>query len=76
MLISGSDDGIICAWDINKGSAETNMISPLISVRDSHLGQVVEDITWSHFNENEFASVGDDKCLRLWDLREPDQSVN
>lgn len=38
-------------------------------MREAHSGQVVEDVQWSHFSETELASVGDDKCLRVWDLR-------
>ena len=75
LLISGSDDGIICAWDVNKCGTDSNVVSPVVSVRDAHSGQVVEDVTWSHFNENEFASVGDDRHLRLWDLRDPHSCV-
>jgi WD40 repeat protein len=44
-------------------------MQPLITLKEAHQGEVVEDVIWSHFSESEFASVGDDKCLRVWDLR-------
>jgi histone-binding protein RBBP4 len=36
---------------------------------DGHLG-VVEDVAWHNMNPDIFASVGDDKNLMLWDLRD------
>ena len=32
---------------------------------------MVEDVAWSYHDENAFASVGDDKRLKLWDKRQP-----
>jgi len=31
---------------------------------------VVEDVCWNHHEENEFASVSDDKKLKIWDIRQ------
>ena len=36
---------------------------------DAH-SQVVEDVAWNQFNINEFASVSDDKKLKIWDKRQ------
>lgn len=43
---------------------------------DAH-SQVVEDVAWNHFDMNEFASVSDDKKLKIWDLRQkqPSRSI-
>ena len=72
MLVSGSDDGIVCIWDICQ--SESKEVKPLTSMRDAHSGQVIEDVQWSHFSENELVSVGDDKCLRVWDIRSGNES--
>jgi WD40 repeat protein len=32
---------------------------------------VVEDVCWNHHDLNEFASVSDDKKLKIWDARSP-----
>ena len=37
---------------------------------DNAHAQVVEDVSWNHHNENEFASVSDDKKLKIWDMRQ------
>lgn len=74
MLVSGSDDGFVCAWNINQG--DSKILTPIILAKDAHQGHVVEDVTWSHFNESEFVSVGDDKCLRLWDLRSAEGCIS
>ena len=36
---------------------------------DAH-SQVVEDVAWNYFDDGEFASVSDDKKLKIWDLRQ------
>ena len=35
---------------------------------DAH-SSVVEDVAWNRINSNEFASVSDDKKLKIWDKR-------
>ena len=30
----------------------------------------MEDVCWNHHNEHEFASVSDDRKLKIWDMRE------
>jgi WD40 repeat protein len=38
---------------------------------------VVEDVCWHNFNKDLFGSVGDDKYLRIWDLRKNNnKSIN
>jgi WD40 repeat protein len=31
----------------------------------------VEDVAWNNFDEFIFSTVGDDKKLKIWDLRDP-----
>lgn len=44
------------------------MVDPIFKT-EAH-SQVVEDVCWNQIDENEFASVSDDRKLKLWDLRE------
>jgi WD40 repeat protein len=44
-------------------------VVPALHTYDSHSG-VVEDVAWHGIHPDIFASVGDDKKLMIWDLRE------
>ena len=61
MLISGSDDNLVCLWDVNKPNQLSNTLEPL-HVFEGH-SQVVEDVCWNYLDGNSFASVSDDKRL-------------
>ena len=61
---AGSDDNLVCLWDVAHAAAE---VSPL-SVLRGHSG-VVEDVDWSKQQPHLFGSVGDDRQLLLWDSR-------
>lgn len=67
LLLSGSDDGIICVWDVESASQLYSSMEPL-SKYEEHAG-VVEDVAWHRFNSEIFGTVGDDKKLLLWDTR-------
>lgn len=69
LLLSGSDDCKICVWDIQQQNQLSEKIDPFFSVTDAH-SQVVEDVCWNYHDQNEFASVSDDKKLKIWDLRQ------
>jgi WD40 repeat protein len=71
-LLSGSDDKLICLWDISKGSKD----SPLqpLNIFQGH-EEVVEDVAWNPHHESYFGSVGDDKLLCLWDTRRPEKPI-
>ena len=75
-LLSGSEDEIICHWDIqasyNSNNNNASSIKPL-NVFRGH-GGIVEDVAWHYSQENVFASVGDDFRLILWDLRSASES--
>lgn len=76
LLLSGSDDGIICIWDINSLSKEdSNVIEPINRIENSHDGKEIEDVCWNCFNDVLFASVGDDKRIILWDRRQEETSL-
>jgi len=68
-LASGSEDKIVCVWDINaavKPGTSPN-IGPLFSL-NGHEAEV-EDVAWNLHHEHFLASVGDDKAIIMWDTR-------
>ena len=73
-LISGSEDCTIKLWDINAAigpkTGSGTQIKP-ISTFKGH-SSVVEDVDWHHRDPYMIGSVGDDRAIRLWDVREKD----
>lgn len=63
-LASGSDDGIVCIWDIESKGKLKGEVSPTITYTDH--GDVVEDVNWHKHHETILASVSDDKLLRMF----------
>lgn len=66
-LLSGSDDAMICLWDIDGGHRSGNIMEH--KARYKHHMGVVEDVAWHRQHQNLFGSVGDDKSLVIWDTR-------
>jgi len=66
-LLSGSDDFLICLWDISGASKTKNTIDAK-AIFTSHTN-VVEDVAWHLHNEYIFGSVSDDHQLLIWDTR-------
>lgn len=61
-LISGSDDSLICLWDVNKNTVMDNNVRYITASRTFRAHEdVVEDVDWHPEQRNIFASVGDDK---------------
>ena len=60
ILLSGSDDGALCIWDINEISSTTVAQVSHITTSSS---AVIEDVAWSQRNGEVFYSVGDDSRL-------------
>ena len=79
LLLSGSNDHLVCMWDVSAAAAGASKkrgssfvcppIQPLHTFR-AH-SNVVEDVAWSNFHPEQFASCGDDQRLLLWDTRTP-----
>ena len=70
-LLSGSDDALVCLWDIS-GTKSSKSLDPL-AVFTAH-SDVVEDVAWHAHHDHVFASGGDDKLVFVWDTRCPDRS--
>jgi histone-binding protein RBBP4 len=64
-LLSGSDDAMLCLWDLREAGMEVNATQK----RSGHQS-VVEDVDWHKQYAHLFGSVGDDGHLLLWDVRE------
>ena len=73
ILASGSDDSLVCVWDIGgcleRGAREMQATS----VFRGHT-KGVEDVCWHPQHENILASVADDKILKTWDTRQRDEA--
>lgn len=67
-LASGSDDHLVCVWDINAASEANSTLHPYRTLA-AHTN-IVCDVSWSEFYSQMLASVGDDRKLILWDLRQ------
>ncbi|KAF7457731.1 histone-binding protein RBBP4 [Cryptosporidium felis] len=68
-LASGSDDTVICLWDINNREYNSiGKLEPIIKFKGHE--KSVQDISWNPSNENIMISVGDDGLILLWDIRE------
>lgn len=67
-LISGSDDTLICSWDITQATKTSHMLD----AKATYTGHtaVVEDVAFHLHQQHIFGSVGDDGKLMIWDTRE------
>uniref|UniRef100_A0A5S6Q5W0 WD_REPEATS_REGION domain-containing protein n=1 Tax=Trichuris muris TaxID=70415 RepID=A0A5S6Q5W0_TRIMR len=66
-LLSGSDDSVICLWDVNASTMEREALQPT-TMYTGH-ASIVEDVAWHVLHESIFGSVGDDRNLLIWDTR-------
>jgi len=71
-LLSGSEDKSLCLWNVESvtknSTAESGTQIPTISKFLGHT-DVVEDVDWHPKDENMIGSCGDDRTVRLWDIR-------
>jgi histone-binding protein RBBP4 len=72
-LLSGSDDGLICIWDLESKTENGNEVNALMTFHEHE--DIVEDVSWNKFHDSIFGSVSDDKTVRIWDSRK-DKSTN
>jgi histone-binding protein RBBP4 len=69
-LMSGSDDHKACIWDISAVTNNSVNVEPLVSLNAAH-SSIIEDVAWNHFDQNIFTTIGDDKKMKIWDMRDP-----
>jgi len=72
-LISGSDDHLVCYWDIRQMEKGVKEIQALRKF--SGHSSIVGDVSWYHFHDSIFGSVGDDGKLMIWDVRDPSNTT-
>ena len=79
-LLSGSEDTTLCLWNIesilgkNASTTTPGTQIPAMATFKGHT-DVVEDVDWHPKDPNMIASVGDDRTVRLWDVRHPDKGA-
>lgn len=71
-IASGSDDGLICVWDIS-AAKEGDKVNPK-SVLKFHTN-IVEDVAWHRTQPDILGSVSDDRKIAIWDDRNPEAPV-
>ena len=71
-LLSGSDDSLVCTWDISRGTKTSNILNATATYT-GHTS-VVEDVAYHQHHPQLFGTVGDDCKLMIWDLRDDDYS--
>mmetsp|Transcript_5612 Transcript_5612/g.9821 ORF Transcript_5612/g.9821 Transcript_5612/m.9821 type:complete len:433 (+) Transcript_5612:64-1362(+) len=70
LLVSGSDDNVVCVWDLAGSPGEE------VQARDLLRGHAaaVEDVAAHGLSPHLLGSVGDDARLCVWDLRANDRT--
>jgi len=72
-IASGSDDSLVCHWDIAGGSSTSKTSLHPLHIYRGH-GSIVNDVQFKNHEIDEFASVGDDGYFILWDARSKQSS--
>lgn len=78
-LLSGSEDTTLCLWNVESilgknASTKPGTQIPAMATFKGHT-DVVEDVDWHPKDPNMIGSVGDDRTVRLWDIRHPDKGA-
>ena len=67
-LLSGSDDHLVCQWDLGSGGGQRRKKLDAVATYRGHEGGV-NDVCWSPVAPHLFASASDDGSVALWDSR-------
>ena len=70
-LLSASNDRTVCLWDVEAN--KQNVTLQPKNIFTSH-EDAVGDVSWHRHHDSLFGSVGDDKKLYVWDIREDSKS--
>ncbi|KAJ3434182.1 histone-binding protein msi1 [Anaeramoeba flamelloides] len=73
-LLSGSDDSLVCYYDINGGTINDGQMDPIQTI-NFHTSSV-EDVSWQPVKQWVFGSVGDDQLLVVCDIRQPTKYIH
>jgi histone-binding protein RBBP4 len=72
LLLSGSDDGKICLWDLSEAKSSDVQAKNIWNANND--SAVIEDVAWHHYSQYLFGSVGDDNKIMIWDIRKDNNS--
>uniref|UniRef100_A0A7S4HBU8 Histone-binding protein RBBP4-like N-terminal domain-containing protein n=1 Tax=Guillardia theta TaxID=55529 RepID=A0A7S4HBU8_GUITH len=79
MVASGDQQGNVLIWDVQSlesGTDGKKALSPIQSLKgDNGHTDTVEAVKFQPKSSQELCSAGDDKSIRLWDLRAPEAPV-
>lgn len=70
-MVTSGEDQTVCLWDVGAaigGKSENGHQMKPVSMFLGHT-DVVEDVDWHHRDANLVGSVGDDRSIRIWDIR-------
>jgi histone-binding protein RBBP4 len=81
-LLSGAEDATVRLWDINAAATPKaepgTQVKPVATFRGCEAyghTDTVEDVDWHCKDPNMVVSVGDDKRICLWDIRDPTKTI-
>ena len=76
-LLSGSEDTTLCLWNCESLLGKSAPSQPGTQIQPTSVFKghtdVVEDVDWHAKDPNMIGSVGDDRTIRLWDIRKPNE---
>ncbi|CCA70148.1 probable Chromatin assembly factor 1 subunit c [Serendipita indica DSM 11827] len=70
-ILSSSEDSTVCYWDIQSYPKSPSPLTAVTTFKGHE--SCVNDVSWNAYQENVFASVGDDGMLVIWDIRQGDK---
>jgi histone-binding protein RBBP4 len=66
-ILSSGEDNRVCYWDVTGVQKDQAGLDPLMTFQGH--SAVVNDVAWHGLHDRIFASVSDDRLLRIWDTR-------
>ena len=72
LLASGAQDGLVCIWSLPSAGGEA---TPMVTL-GGHPNASVEAVAWNYYQHNNLMSVGDDRRILMWDIRNGANAIN